>query len=253
MKIFIADLKTVLSGAEAYYTVTIPGEEHFHGRRRDTYRAGRILLFSALNAFYGSYEALPHIRLGEHGKPFFDDSPNFFNLSHSGDFLALAVADVNQGLDLEVASPRKRLDDLIKRYLSCGERDYLEAMSLQERHLNFGFCWTLREALIKESGLGIAGLSKVKVDFKDRAVTCQDNGRGRVYSYYLPSLTDNIAGMKVPPAWLAFFVNQDLMKNLSCKVLPFEIYLVTRKEDPAGGFLFTTLNKQSFFDSFDVN
>lgn len=67
------------------------------GVRRASWLAGRVLLSRALSP-------LPEMVYGEQGKPAFSaGTPLWFNLSHSGDTIALLLSDEGEvGCDIEV-------------------------------------------------------------------------------------------------------------------------------------------------------
>ena len=105
----------------------------------------------------------------EFGKPFAvllgEMAPVSFNVSHSGDHGLIAYApDGWLGVDIEERTARRSLNDLMETALSTLERD--ELASCNEQHKLHGFLklWTIKEALIKAVGLGIAiGMSEVEV------------------------------------------------------------------------------------------
>lgn len=72
-------------------------EQAPQGARRERWLAGRVLLSHTLSP-------LPDIIYGEQGKPAFTaGTPLWFNLSHSGDDIALLLSDEGEvGCDIEV-------------------------------------------------------------------------------------------------------------------------------------------------------
>ena len=119
-----------------------------------------------LRLLLGAYLHVPgrsiEIASGRFGKPEligeYADSELMFNLSHAGDWLAIAVAaGVPIGVDIEAADRRLRWRKLARRYFSPAEADWLEAMDEVRGTLQFLKHWTAREALIKAMGYTIAG------------------------------------------------------------------------------------------------
>ncbi len=111
------------------------------------------------------------LRLGEHGKPELVLGNVAFNLSHSGHFVVLAVADKDVGavgVDIE-RTDRVRLS-VAKRLFS---RDVYEAAALEmERDekaagILFARHWTACEARLKLSGTGLGGYAGVKCDYSE--------------------------------------------------------------------------------------
>lgn len=93
----------------------------------------------------------------EHGKPFLPGHPELrFNLSHSGDVLALAVtlgADV--GMDIERVKPMARFGGVAARFLAPSEHEAIESLPEDGRLEAFYACWTAKEAFVKALGTGL--------------------------------------------------------------------------------------------------
>lgn len=80
---------------------------------------------------------------GEHGKPYLKGHPVRFNLSHSGDLLAVAVSDQEVGLDVQ-----KRTE---KGYPFLRAR-----LKAEEQTEDFFRLWTAKEAYVKLRGNTLA-------------------------------------------------------------------------------------------------
>ncbi|MEG5300305.1 4'-phosphopantetheinyl transferase AcpT [Enterobacter roggenkampii] len=119
------------------------------GARNASWLAGRMLLARAL-----SPHPLPDIIYGEQGKPAFAEGhPLWFNLSHSGDDIALLMSDEGEvGCDIEVIRPRKNWQALANAVFSMTEHDELEREAPEERLAAFWRIWTRKEAIIKQRG-----------------------------------------------------------------------------------------------------
>ena len=85
------------------------------------------------------------------GKPYLQDYPDFhFNISHSGEFTALALSDSQVGVDIE-----KLRDINLKiadRYFTDDEKAYVKD------NKSFFYIWTRKEAYLKMTGEGLKGL-----------------------------------------------------------------------------------------------
>ena len=98
--------------------------------------------------------SLQQIEFPEHGKPFIPDEWDF-NISHSGNLVACAFTRLGHiGIDVERHRPIE--PQRFKRYFSEEE---LAWMGNDARR--FIELWTQKEAVIKASGIGLKGLSKV--------------------------------------------------------------------------------------------
>jgi 4'-phosphopantetheinyl transferase len=107
--------------------------------------------------------------LTEYGRPFlkFPRIKNFdFNLSHSGDYVAMAVTKGSVGIDLEKIG---RFDvEMAVDYLTEEELKYLN--SRRNKTLErFYQLWVLKESFVKANGKGLSfPLKKVNFKFNDR-------------------------------------------------------------------------------------
>ncbi|MGR5943000.1 4'-phosphopantetheinyl transferase AcpT [Enterobacter sp. C4G1] len=119
------------------------------GARNASWLAGRTLLARAL-----SPTPLPEIVFGEQGKPsFIDAHPFWFNLSHSGDDIALLVSDEGEvGCDIEVIRPRENWQALANTVFSVAEHHELESEEPEAKLSAFWRIWTRKEAIVKQRG-----------------------------------------------------------------------------------------------------
>jgi len=88
----------------------------------------------------------------QYGKPYLPEGP-FFNLSHSGDYVCLAVSESSTvGIDIE----QHRSEDFLslgKTAFHADEIDFLEKEPTAER---FFTIWTLKESYAKMVGTGFS-------------------------------------------------------------------------------------------------
>lgn len=78
-----------------------------------------------------------------------------FNLSHSGALAVCAFSDAPVGIDIERIGPARL--PLAKRFFHPHEVDILFKTPKEEQDLLFFRIWTMKEAYLKRSGLGISG------------------------------------------------------------------------------------------------
>lgn len=130
------------------------GENHFPRRmvRAAEYRfpQDRLLCFGAgvlLHGVLGVKEE--SLALGEHGKPEAADFPLAFNLSHGGDYVALAVGEHPVGVDVEKCD--KRHLTVARRVMTPEE----QAWMAKKRTERFAALWTMKESVSKALGKGI--------------------------------------------------------------------------------------------------
>jgi 4'-phosphopantetheinyl transferase len=117
------------------------------------------------------------------GKPFLTNLPISFNISHSGDYLAIAIAQQHElGVDLEQMVVKRSRDAIAQRYFHPHEVAFLQTLEPAQRELAFYRLWTLKEAFLKARGTGIAaGLERAVFVFDDL----------QIHSQFAPELHEN--------------------------------------------------------------
>jgi len=106
----------------------------------------------------------------EFGKPFLPDVPDLsFNMSHSGDILAVAISSQCQlGVDVECYKPRNTWEGLVKKCFAPEEADFWYSLDKAERNDAFYQFWVKKEAFVKAVGKGITlGLDQCVVNPDD--------------------------------------------------------------------------------------
>ena len=104
------------------------------------------------------------IQTGEKGKPFFSLLPLFFSLSHSGPYVACAIADWEIGLDIQKQSAPH--ETLVKRFFSEDERRFIREST--DRDTAFTGIWCMKESYLKATGDGLSrSMSEVSLDLRE--------------------------------------------------------------------------------------
>ncbi|MDN3687673.1 4'-phosphopantetheinyl transferase family protein [Cyclobacterium jeungdonense] len=87
-------------------------------------------------------------------KPFLIERDHFhFNISHSGEWVVIVLADCEVGIDLEPLDSRFEYKDLLAGIFSSSEIEFIENSPIPVR--SFYKIWTRKEALLKGIGQGI--------------------------------------------------------------------------------------------------
>ena len=91
---------------------------------------------------------------GLHGKPFIETNRDlFFNLSHSGNWVFLAVSNKEVGVDIE---KEKEIEiNTAINFFSREEYNYLQNQKGEKANSEFFKIWTLKESYVKALGLGL--------------------------------------------------------------------------------------------------
>ncbi len=87
------------------------------------------------------------------GKPYLDNLPIHFNISHSGEWVVIAIADIEVGIDVEVL--REVNYRVATRFFSKEENDLLEQLNGNEKLKLFFDFWTIKESYLKLLGTGL--------------------------------------------------------------------------------------------------
>ena len=86
------------------------------------------------------------------GKPFFENGP-FFNISHSGRYIVMAVSNKEVGVDIE-ENIQKDFTALLRIF------NEIEAKMIKE-HADFYYLWCAKESLIKCTGSTISKIKEI--------------------------------------------------------------------------------------------
>lgn len=158
VRLLLCRFTPALARAEQYRPLLDAREQsHLTGLRRESarqrYLVGRALLRHGLADFLGREPQALSFVSGSQGKPGLVGGECCFNLSHSHDWLALAVSRSGPvGVDVEFHGRRNRLEDLARHYFSPEEQAGLAGLSGPARRARFFMLWTLREAYAKALG-----------------------------------------------------------------------------------------------------
>jgi 4'-phosphopantetheinyl transferase len=149
---------------------------------------------------------------GEHGKPFLSSGqqkytkknigdrhlpvPNknlHFNVSHSGNIAIFGFSHEPLGIDIEEMRKKVDFEGIMHRYFSAKEISSWKQHSAPSKLESFFLGWTRKEAILKATGIGIAGLNKVEISFDPALTKTTDN-----WNFWL---NEAIKGYKISAAW----------------------------------------------------
>lgn len=142
------------------------------GKRQKQFVACRYLLAELLNDYF-AIPSLPNIIIGHNNRPKFEKNnlPDF-NISHSGDFIAVAICTQgNIGIDIEQKRPRKNYLAIAKQFFSAPETDWLNR---QPDSLSaFWQLWTLRESALKLYAKGVWQMKELQLNMIQQQITAK--------------------------------------------------------------------------------
>ena len=125
--------------------------------------------------------------LNEYGKPVLIKPDGIhFNISHSGEWVACAVADSPVGIDIEMIKPVDY--KIAERFFSEKESFFLINQSEETRLKYFYMLWTLKESYIKAEGRGLSiPLNSFTVDLKGNPIIIRDENnliKNKTHCYF---------------------------------------------------------------------
>ena len=143
---------------------------------------------------------LPDILREEGGKPYFPGlAHRQFNLSHSGTLALCGLDDAPVGVDIQIVKQWR--PKLPARVCCQAELDWLDRQP--DPGLGFALLWSLKEARVKQSGLGL------RTHIREIAVPLPAQQDGPVLldglwfrSYFGPDWAAAACGLTPPPAEL---------------------------------------------------
>lgn len=125
-----------------------------HTENRQAYELAHGLLRHLLARYLNCDPAKLEFSREEYGKPCLTTRDLAFNLSHSGDNVAIAIARSAVGVDIEKIKTKQVDADLINRCLTASEQRWLHAET-EDSQRRFFRLWTLKEATLKADGRGL--------------------------------------------------------------------------------------------------
>ena len=94
-------------------------------------------------------EEMPEILRDDLGKPYLKEGTLQFNLSHSGEYLAIAISESPVGIDIQ--GPKTIREGTFKKVVQPQEAVLIGS----ERERDFLRLWTLKESFVKAEGKGL--------------------------------------------------------------------------------------------------
>nr|WP_235998380.1 4'-phosphopantetheinyl transferase superfamily protein [Hymenobacter sp. BT559] len=129
--------------------------QRYH-RAEDYHRfvLGRTAQRLVLGAYLGLPPASLHFEPGATKKPRLREAPELhYNVSHAGDWVLLAVAEAEIGIDVERLAPQFAFQEVLDYSFSPAEKVFIERSAVPSQA--FYQLWTRKEAFVKATGQGI--------------------------------------------------------------------------------------------------
>jgi 4'-phosphopantetheinyl transferase len=149
-----------LSFLNTFLTIMHPDEiaranRYFHIRDKNRFIVSRGALRNILGKYLNLQPSAVEFEVGPNKKPYIKSNAGntlCYNLSHSGDWILLAVSNSEIGADTEFINNSYGYKDVLQDNFSNKEITYINQASSIER---FFMLWTRKEALTKATGKGL--------------------------------------------------------------------------------------------------
>ena len=154
VELIIADVRNMYINEEELLSLIAPCylkkyHEHKIGKDKVQELVSGLLLKEYLGVVSDD-----QLEYGKYGKPKLIGDKRYFNLSHSGDYVVLAVADCEVGIDIEEIMPFH--EATVKKVYREEQKKELEQVEGAEKDEKFTEIWTKYEAALKLEGTGFA-------------------------------------------------------------------------------------------------
>ena len=110
----------------------------------------------------------------KYGKPDFSNFNKHFNISHSGNFVIIAISNYEIGIDIQkiVEYDDMKLNKMIKHIYSDNDYNYYN----QNDNITFSEIWSIKEAYLKCIGIGlIKNIKDIYIDYENKNIVLKDN------------------------------------------------------------------------------
>ena len=133
------------------------------------------LLIEAVKEAYGMNKDDIRVLKTEFGKPYLENCSDFkYNISHSGDYVAIAYGKEDVGIDIEQI--RETDLKIADRFFHHDEIEYITRTN-KEQNKRFFEIWTGKEAYLKYTGQGInVPLDSVIINVEEKRIQNIDIG-----------------------------------------------------------------------------
>lgn len=162
-------------------------------KRWKSRRMAKFLLKTLLEKHGFDPNLVEQIQRAKNGRPYFAQQEIDFNITHSGNYVAIIFAKVASGerspvvgIDLEHPQKTRRFEPLIRHYADAVEAEQLleKPQILTNLAERFYLSWCLREAVLKSQGVGIIKLSEVTHCPNEKTIKSQHCSQGILYFYH---------------------------------------------------------------------
>ncbi|OOF54508.1 4'-phosphopantetheinyl transferase family protein [Rodentibacter genomosp. 2] len=201
--------------------LTLQSENPRVWQRYQCRKLAHFLLWQLLKMTGKNTALLGQIKRTESGRPYFPNETIDFNISHSGDWVAVILKNNEEkkstvGIDIEFPKQRYFLG-LMQHFAPEDEVIWFSQQSDAEGA--FYRSWCLREAILKSQGVGIVKLSEVR-HLPDKLKIFSDYcPQGKLFftnelPFYLAAFTNQLKNQPHFLQWNGKNLEQKILKHL---------------------------------------
>jgi phosphopantetheinyl transferase len=176
---------------EPFFLLQVPLQKSIsHPHKRLQHLAGRLLLKEMYPKF-----PLRLIQIADTKKPYLEEDPYHFSISHCGDYAAAIVSkEYRVGVDVERENDKIGL--IQNKFMSEGEKKMFYEQSAMSNIQSATLCWSVKESVFKWWGRGSVNFKRgmviqsIHADLSEGKVYCLFKQQTELTVHYL-SFNDN--------------------------------------------------------------
>lgn len=180
---------------------SIPDYRYFNDVKR--YILSEVLKCIGYKFFTG-IDDYPIVKRGKYGKPYYDNCEIYFNISHAGDYVVMAIGSSEVGVDIE---PNRYID--FDRLLELFHPE--EQKQVTQGYLNFYELWCAKEAYLKFLGCGLSGKLDDCFILNNDKITINDSVGNRIAC--------NLQKINIIDNYIIFICCREEDFKINCKII----------------------------------
>lgn len=152
VKIIIADINHFKADSEQILSQIAPSYVEKYKSCTIQTDARQELVSGLLLKQYLGIERDDQLTYNPYNKPFLVSKTKYYNISHSSDYVVLAIADCNVGIDVEKITTY--YEPTVKKIFNSRQKEQLHKIDGEKKDEMFTKIWTEYEAMLKLKGTG---------------------------------------------------------------------------------------------------
>lgn len=175
-----------INESEDFFLAQVPLQKNIsHWHKRLQHLAGRLLLKEMYPGF-----PVNLIQIADTKKPYLEDEPFHFSISHCGDYAAAIVSkEYRVGVDVELVNDK--ILQIQKKFMSEGEKKMFNEQGSMNNVQYATLCWSVKESVFKWWGKGSVDfkrgmvLQSIQGDYTEGKLHCLFKNETELVVHYL--------------------------------------------------------------------